>query len=234
MVVDIDSAVIARLKKGGHIFEILVDCDAAMAYREKKIDSLDDVAATDEIFEDVKKGMVASREGLQATFNTTDITLITKEIVLHGTIQLTAEYQRAQRDAKKTKLIHLIHRTAVDPRSGIPHPVQRIENAFEEVHVRIEEHTSPEEQLKTVVDQLRSVLPLKFEVHTIEFIIPASYAGKCYGTVKQFALVKKEEWLSNGSLLLLVEVSPGVQEDLEEALNAQTRGSVEMKIVKKA
>ena len=34
--VDIDKAVVARYKKGNKIFEILVDCDMALALRQNK------------------------------------------------------------------------------------------------------------------------------------------------------------------------------------------------------
>ena len=52
--VDVDRAVIARIKKEGHIFEILVDCDKALEYKKGKSIGIAEVVATDDIFKDVK------------------------------------------------------------------------------------------------------------------------------------------------------------------------------------
>ena len=53
--VRVDEAVIARIKKEGKTFEVMVDCDKAIEFREGKIESLEDVLATKEIFSDVKQ-----------------------------------------------------------------------------------------------------------------------------------------------------------------------------------
>ena len=55
--VDVNKAIIARLKKEGEIFEILVDCDKALDFKSGKKIALDDVLATFDIFKDVKKGL---------------------------------------------------------------------------------------------------------------------------------------------------------------------------------
>ena len=44
--VRVDQAIIARLKKEGEIFELLVDCDKALAYREGKMADLSQVVAS--------------------------------------------------------------------------------------------------------------------------------------------------------------------------------------------
>ena len=53
--VDVDKAVIARIKKEGHTFEILVDCDKALEFKKGKSMGIDEVVATDDIFTDVKR-----------------------------------------------------------------------------------------------------------------------------------------------------------------------------------
>ena len=44
-----------RIKKEGHTFEILVDCDKALEFKKGKSMGIDEVVATDDIFTDVKR-----------------------------------------------------------------------------------------------------------------------------------------------------------------------------------
>ena len=57
--VDVDKAVIAKIKKKGETFEVLVDCDKALDFKEGKA-TLDEALATEEVFKDSKKGLHAS------------------------------------------------------------------------------------------------------------------------------------------------------------------------------
>src|SRR3989344_5024713 len=50
----LDDAVIAKLKSHGFTFEILVDCESALAYKEGKETDLDKVILAQEVIDDVK------------------------------------------------------------------------------------------------------------------------------------------------------------------------------------
>ena len=58
--VAVDSAIIARLKTHGQNFEILVDCNNAIALKGGKQVDMRDVLAAMKIFSDSKKGLEAS------------------------------------------------------------------------------------------------------------------------------------------------------------------------------
>ena len=58
--VNVDEAVIARLKTHGQNFEILVDCNNAIAIKENKDMDMKDVLAAIKIFTDAKKGLEAA------------------------------------------------------------------------------------------------------------------------------------------------------------------------------
>ena len=148
--VDVDKAVVAKLKKQGKDFEILVDCDKALEFKEGKSVLIDDVIAVDHVFKDVKKGEKASEHDLQSLFKTTDAREISKIIVKEGVIQLTREHLARAREEKRKQVITLIHRNAVDPKTGIPHPPQRIEAAMEEAKVRIDENKKAEDQSEDI------------------------------------------------------------------------------------
>ena len=229
--VDVDRAVIARLKKEGHTFEILVDCDAALEFKQGKSISLGDVVATDDVFKDVKKGEKASN--LQETFGTDDVMKIAETIIKEGDIQLTAKHRDVERDKKRKQIIDMIHRNAVDSQTGLPHPPQRIENAMNEASVHIDENKSAEEQIEAVLEKLRPIIPIKFEVLEVEVHIPAQYAGQAFPLLKKYKLIK-DQWESDGSLRAVVEIPGGIQDELYASLNKLTQGNAESKVLKKS
>ena len=229
--VNVDEAVIAKLRKGGKVFEILVDCDKALEYREGKSVSLSDVVAVDDIFKDVKKGDKASEHDLMSIFKTSDVLEISKEIIKTGEIQLTAKHQAKIREEKKKRIIDIIRRNAVDAKTGLPHPPQRIDNAMEEAKVHINDYKTAEEQVDEVLKKIRIILPIKFETKEIEVVIPSKYAGQSYHILKKYNLLK-DEWLSNGNLKALIEIPSGIVDELFSDLNKVCHGEIESKILK--
>ena len=227
--IDVDKAVVAKLHIRGNIFEILVDCENALKLRKGGDINLDDVLATNDIFSDVKKGKHASN--LNKFFNTEDKKEIAKQIIKKGEIQLTTEYKNKLREEKKRKIIELIHANAVNPENSLPHPITRIEIAMHEAKVRIDEFKSAEEQVRAVIDKLRPILPIKYEVREIAVKIPAQYAGRSYSVLKKYGKMLKEEWGNDGSLIVALEIPGGLQMELIDKLNDLTKGSVDVKIL---
>ena len=229
--IDINKAVIARLKKGGEVFEVLVDCDKAMAFRDDKCE-LDDVLASDVVYKDAKKGEKASENEMEKLFDGRENKAIVEEIVRKGEIHLTTELRNKLREEKRKAVINLISRNAVDSKTGLPHPPVRIEAAMEEARVNIDEFKSPEMQIEDVLDKLRSIIPIKFVIKEVEIKIPAQFSSSAYGTVKQFGKILKEDWGNDGGLTLEVEIPGGLQEEFFDKLNNLTHGEVESRVLK--
>ncbi len=228
--VDIDKAVIARLKKQGENFEVLVDCNKAMDFRKGNA-TLQEALVTEEIYKDSKKGEHANEQLVAKHFGTTDPIKVAEQIIKQGDIQLTTEYKAKLRNERKKEIVSLIHRNAVDPKTNIPHPPQRIESAIDEIGVHIDEFKPAEEQIKQIVDKLRSILPISYELRTILLVIPAQSTGQCYSVLKQQSKIIKEEWQQDGSLKVTIEVPAGMQTDLFDKLNNITQGHLESKII---
>mgnify|MGYP001591918670 CR=1 FL=1 len=227
--VSVDKAVIAKLKKQDKEFEILVDCDLALELKSGKSVSIDDVLAVNDIFKDVKKGEKASEHDLQKLFNTTDVREISKIIIKQGNVQLTREHLAKIREEKRKQIINLIHRNAVDPKTGIPHPPQRIENALAEAKVHIDENKKAEEQIDDILKKLQPIIPIKFERKRVEVIIPAKFAGQAYNVLKTYKA--SEQWLSNGNLRGEVELPAGLVDEFFSRLNSICHGEVESRIM---
>ena len=102
--VTVDDAVIARLKMHGQNFEVLVDCNSAIAVREGKEADMKDVLAAMKVFTDAKKGLAASENAMKQIFQTSDAEEVAKQIILKGEIQLTSEYRNSLREIKRKQI----------------------------------------------------------------------------------------------------------------------------------
>src|SRR3989344_1526142 len=230
--VAVDQAIIARLKAQGQSFEILVDCSNALALREGKSMDMHDVLAAMKIFSDARKGMDASETAMKQIFGTSEVEDVAREIIRKGEIHLTQEYREKLREEKKKQIISIIHRNGVDPKTHLPHPPQRIENAFEEAKFHVDEFRPVQQQVQEAVKELRIVLPIKFEIKEIAIKIPPEYAPKCYSTVRAFGTMLREEWQTNGYWVAVVEMPGGMENDFYDKLNKICHGLVESKVLK--
>ncbi len=215
---------VARLKKGGEIFEVDIDVDKALHYLEGESIKMHEILNAENIYTDTKKGMLASEHHLKSVFGTTDVFEIAKDILSEGEIQLDQEHRQKIRQRKKKRVMAILQRNAVDPRTHLPIPLKRIENAFEEAKIKIEPQKKPEAQLNRILDDLRPVLPIKFEIKEIDILIPSKYAGKASNALRTMGKVIKEEWKNDGSLRLVVNIPGGLEEEFYEKLNHLTHG----------
>ncbi|WP_297494781.1 ribosome assembly factor SBDS [Thermococcus sp.] len=233
MPISVDKAVIARLKTHGETFEILVDPYLARNFKEGKEVPIEEILATPYVFKDAHKGDKASEHEMEKIFGTSDPYEVAKIILQKGEVQLTAEQRRQMLEEKKRYIATIIHRHAVDPRTGYPHPVDRILRAMEEAGVHIDLFKDAETQVPKVIKAIRLLLPIKLEVKIIAVKIPGDYVGKAYGEVRKFGTIKREEWGSDGSWMFLIEIPGGVEEEFYEKLNALTKGTAVTKLIER-
>lgn len=231
--VRVDQAIIARLKKDGQTFEILVDCDKALAYREGKVIDIAQVLASKEIFSDVKKGLRASEAEIKRLFQTVRPEDIADSILKKGEIQITAEHRNQLREEKKKQIITFLHRNAVDPKTGYPIPAQRIETLLEQAKVRIDEYHSVELQVQDILPKIRPLAAIKLEVRELELHVPTKHASATSGYIKRGTKILREQWQTDGSLKAVIEIPAGIQEDVETALNKLTKGEIEITLLHK-
>ena len=222
---------IARLKKGGETFEINIEPDLAIAFKEGQEVDIKDILKSEDIFFDTKKGELASEGIMETLFNTTNNIEIAKIILEKGEIQLTQEHRNRVRERKKNKIVETIHRNAIDPKTNLPHPIQRIENAFEEAKIKLKEYVSVEDQVQDIVKLLQPILPIKFDKKTIEIKVNAARAHSVFSIIKKYAKIKENNWLNDGSFYGVVEIPAGLQTEFFDDLNNATHGEAITKII---
>ena len=228
--VRVDQAVEARLTKAGRHFVVLVDCDKALDYKTGKSVSLSDVLASEDVYADARKGLHAAKSDLLAVFGTEDRYKIVDNILKNGEIAITAEHQRRLINQLKRQIVDAICRNAINPQTNTPHPPARIEAAMDAARVPIDIHKSAETQVQDIVHKLAVHLPIRLEVRELQVQVPASFAQSCFHLLKSYGTLKKQDWLSDGSLLAIVALPAGQQEAFEKALGNVTKGNFDLKI----
>ena len=104
---------------------------------------------------------------------------------------------------------------------------------MEEAKVKVAIDKRVEEQIDSTITAIQKIMPIKIERIQIAIKIPPASAAKAGNIIRSFGTLLKEEWGSDGSLMSLIEIPAGIQQDVYDRLNNLTRGQVEVKIVKK-
>ncbi|MEM2905533.1 MAG: ribosome assembly factor SBDS [Candidatus Bathyarchaeia archaeon] len=224
--------IVARLSAAGERFEIVVHPDKALAYKLGKGGDLGNILVADSVFADAKKGLKASSEKLLKAFGTSEVLQVAEAILRRGELQITTEQRRRLVEEKRRQIVAFIARNCIDPRTNLPHPVLRIEQALEQVRVSIDPFKDAEAQAKDVIDELRPILPIRMEQMRVAVKIPAEHAARAYGAVKEFGTVSREEWQADGSWVGVLEMPAGLHAGFLDRLGKLTQGTMQTKILK--
>jgi len=223
---------IARFKKGGNTYEIAIDADEALAYRDGTHSDLQKVIQSSDIFADAQRGQLAPDATFKNIFGTEDTTQIAEHILKNGELHLTAEYKKNLRDQKRKQILQIIHTNGVDPKTNLPHPMTRIETALESVKIRVDEFEPAKQQAKEFVKQLREILPIRFEEKELRITIPANYAAKGYGLLTQLGTLKDSSWNNDGSLTAVLVIPGGLEYEVSDSIQGAAHGSATIEVIK--
>ena len=229
---DLTDVTIVRYSYEGEKFEILVKPDPALEYKLGKKKDISAILVSEDIYTDSGKGTKPSTEKLLKAFKTEDLTEIAEIIMQKGDLNLTTDQRRKMIDDKRKQIIEYIAKTYVDPRTHLPHPPLRIEQAMKDGRVSIDPQKSVDEQVKDIVENLRSIIALKSESLSLEIIIPAQYASQSYSVLKSVGSLKKEEWQNNGSLKAILEIPAAARPNVIDRLGSITKGSASVEVMK--
>ena len=222
---------VVRYSFEGEKFEILVKPDPALEYKLGKKKDISSVLVSDDIYTDSNKGTKPSTEILLKAFKTEDATEIAQKILEKGDLNLTTDQRRKMVEDKKKQLVEFIAKTYVDPRTHLPHPPLRVEQALKDARLSIDPQKSVDEQVKDIVEKLRSIIPLKSENLSLEITVPAQFASQSYAVLKSVGSLKKEEWQNNGSLKAILEIPAAARPNVIDRLGSITKGSATVEVM---
>ncbi|TLY11101.1 MAG: ribosome assembly factor SBDS [Thaumarchaeota archaeon] len=140
--------------------------------------------------------------------------------------------EKLKNDEKRKSIVTMIAKTYVDPRTSLPHPPIRVEQAMQEARISIDPFQDASEQTKMVVEKIRSIIPLKSERVRLLVRVSPQYSGQTIGVLKNFGEILKEDWGADGTLSAIVEIPAGSQPGLLEKLGSNTKGAAQATLVK--
>lgn len=227
--VSLEDSVTARLETGGNRFEILIDPEAAQQYKEGEEIDWEEAIAADGIWSDSSKGERAPEKLVNDTFGSLDLINTYKKILTEGSIQLTSQQKKEIVEQKRKRIISHIVANAMNPQTGGPHPLQRIENAIEEIRYSVDPIESDEKQIEKIVSKIKLLIPISFDKIRVAVKIPAIHVGKCYGQLSGLGNIESEEYQKDGSWIGIIEMAAAAQSKLEDLLGSVTKGTAEIK-----
>lgn len=224
---------IARLKKGGESFEVILkDIDKAIDLRNNKNVDVREVMNGDLIFHNAHKADKAKEGSMKQWLGTEDHFEAAKIIIQKGEIQLTSDQRKRMLEEKEKKIMHHIHTNAYDPKTKLPIPMQRIELAMKEAKIHIDPTDKIDYQTGKIISKLQPILPMSFEKIKLRIIIPSKYTGAAYSAVKSKHNITNENWRTDGSVQIELEIVAGMKSDLYSVLNKLTSGEVQIEEIK--
>ena len=226
--VSLDRAIIASYDREGKHFELYVDPDATYQYLDGGKKDLKNILVVEEVYENAKKAERAKSSDIQKAYGTIDLMEVLALTLKKGSVQLTTEQRKKKVGDNKKKIINMICREAVDVRTKAPIPPLRIEHAIEEVKFHVDPFKDPKEQMDELLKKLRPIIPIRFEKLQIAVKVPPEYSHRSYGTLKSYG-IKKEQWLKDGYLIVVIELPAGMQGEFIDKINKLTAGQAETK-----
>jgi ribosome maturation protein SDO1 len=222
---------IVRYTFANEKFELLVKPDPAFDYKAGKISEISKILVSEEIYTDSNKALRASSEKLIQVFKTDDPTAIAEIIMQKGDLNLTTEQRKKMTSEKKKQIVTYISKIYVDPKTHLPHPPLRIEQAMIDGRISIDPFKNAEEQINDIIEKLRSIIPLKSENLTLQISIPAQFVAQSYTVLKSTGTLKKESWQQNGSLKAILEIPAAARPNVIDRLGAITKGTAFVEVV---
>jgi ribosome maturation protein SDO1 len=224
----VDKFTIVRLSAGNEKFEILVKPDPALEYKLGKKMDISNIMISDEIYSDANKGTRSSTEKLMKQFKTTDQLEIAKQIMAKGDLNMNTDQRRKMIEEKKRQIVEYINKNFVDPKTHMPHPVSRINAVLDEARLAIDPFKRIDDQIKNIIESLRKVLPLKSEILELNVTVPAQFSGQSFSVFKSIGEIKSEQWLSDGSLQVVLNLNAGMKSSFLDRIGTATKGSAQV------
>jgi ribosome maturation protein SDO1 len=223
-----DKFTIVRYSAGNDKFEILVKPDPALEYKLGKKMDISNIMISDEIYSDANKGTRCSSEKLMKHFKTTDQLEIAKQIMDKGDLNLNTDQRRKMIEEKKRQIVEYINKNFVDPKSHMPHPISRINAVLDEARVAIDPFKRLDDQLKNIIEPLRKIIPLKSEILELTVTVPSQFSGQSFSVFKTIGEIKSEQWLSDGSLQVILSINAGMKNSFLDRIGTATKGSAQV------
>ena len=212
-------------------FEILCKPATIEKYR-KGVLGFDKVVITDdEIYTNVKRGEKAKGADLIKVFGSGDIRAGIEKMLMSGDYPLTSAERKGKLDLKRREILGIVHKSVMDPKSGLPHPMTRIEAVMEEVKFRVDVDKSGDRQAQDFMKKMIGVLPIKrMEPITAQIIVPHKFLGKVQGVIPGLVSnILKTDYTREGCIME-VSMLPNDLDKVTGTLNKMIQDNYQLEV----
>jgi len=225
----IDTSEAIRIRyDGDSTFEILVEPEPAKSSKLEGEDyDMPRLMFVQEVFKDAQKGERASPDELEREFGTKQVMDAAEEVFEEGDMQLTTEQKAEMRRDKHKIVVNTIARRVQNPKTGNPHPPERVENALQEAGFNADAFQDVEDQFDEAIESIRPIIPVSLDKKTVAIKIPSDEAGKAYDLLQKKTEVLEEQW--GDSFYAKVRVPAGILTEVMEEIQELTGGESELK-----
>ncbi len=231
--IDLKGKSIVRYEKHGRRYEMLVNPQPAWMFLQGEEVEIDDIFEVYDIYENISRGVKATQDDVDVAFeNMTDREMAVK-ILKDGKLQLTADQRNEILKEKRAEIVDFIHIHCINPRENTPIPKDRIDKAIIDLGVNISYKEEAKNQALEIIDLLKPVMPIRLESIKLAIKIPPTYTGSLYGYVISAGNLIQEEWLTDGSLAVLIQIPSGTQADFLEQITSRTKGKAQVKVLER-
>jgi len=218
---------VVHYKVGKTNFEIATKKGSVTAYKNDKSKGLKNVLDSEIVWKDLKKGERASGQELMAAFKTDDVLKVAEVIIEKGDLQLTEAERKEIMAKKRNEIVNYIHKYYVDPKTGFPHPIIRIDAALNESKVRIDPDAPTEKQVTEFMKSLITIIPCKKTEISGTVVIPLIHQKAANSVISKYAKIVGQKKSDTG-LTVNITCVPGDFQQLINELNQATKGECDI------
>lgn len=141
---------------------------------------LDEVLQIHNVFINVSKGQVASKEDLKKCFKTEEQDKVIQEILKKGELQIAEKERTNQLETTWKDIAHIVTDNCVNPQTKRPYTVTMIEKAMQDLHLSVNPKRSTKSQALDVIKQLqeKQLLPIQRAQMRIRITLQQSKESK--------------------------------------------------------
>ncbi|CEP62751.1 guanine nucleotide exchange factor SDO1 LALA0_S06e02960g [Lachancea lanzarotensis] len=153
---------IVKLKKGKKKFEIACYQNKVHDFRKGIETDLDEVLQIHQVFINVSKGLVASKDDLASSFDSTDVDTIIKEILTRGEMPLSDKERQLMMNKINNEMLTIISAKCINPKSKKRYPPSMIHKALMELKFRVVINKPPKTQALEAIKVLTAsqIIPI--------------------------------------------------------------------------
>ncbi|KAF1741914.1 hypothetical protein MXB_1793, partial [Myxobolus squamalis] len=164
---------------------------------------------SDEVFKDVSRGVIATRNELSNCYGTDDINAIIKQILKKGTFQMNDKEREEALSGMFKGIASQIALRVVSPTTQKPYPQSIIEKAMKEVHLNVNLSQSIRKQIREAISKIKTVLPFEESMMKICILVENTTEGHSLSQeILKFAHTIVIDEIINENRKIVIKIQP--------------------------